>query len=470
MDARTCDLDSVALHVLQCIDTRLTTNYHCCLHENFKKLYNSTISYGSFINLKPFYIARPTEKETEMCLCSKCLNPHCLFKAIRSTIESNNLPSSLSEYLCKGFKCDPEIDTHYHTRECILGKCVNKCKITDIEKDLENESASLSKKVRYYVFETVYYNKKGKLVSYNLILVRLVLIKKNHSRLLLKSFNFRQKITYYTNFFVVNDKVYWKNFLGETTYYTLWLDYSQNIAFTEKKQVQSANFSVRQHTLHNTIIQSLQGEITYVYHLYDDTNYDSVMTFHIIRDILRHHPEIVTDGVLVLRSDNCQEQYKCKYIFFEMKKIAIEYNINVVWFYGEPGHGRGLVDAMSSFGCKQQLRHEIVLNDTWFSNAEQMVEFLSSFLSSDKSTEYHHVDAAETAKVRSTKRGEFELKACRKFHVIAVSKDGFFLPDHCFSEIRTLFLQSSTIHQCRIVAEMMMMMSMMMLLMNNLSV
>ena len=140
------------------------------LHENFKKLYNSTISYGSFINLKPFYIARITEKETEMCLCSKCLNPHCLYKAIRSTIEYNILLSSLSEYLCKGFKCDPEINTHYHTRECILGKCVNKCKITGIEKDLENESASSSKKVRYYVFETVvtqYYNKKGKLVSYN---------------------------------------------------------------------------------------------------------------------------------------------------------------------------------------------------------------------------------------------------------------------------------------------------------------
>ena len=31
---------------------------------HFQKLYNSNISYGSFINLKPFYVSRPTEKET----------------------------------------------------------------------------------------------------------------------------------------------------------------------------------------------------------------------------------------------------------------------------------------------------------------------------------------------------------------------------------------------------------------------
>ena len=63
-----------------------------------------------------------------------------------------------------------------------------------------------------------------------------------------------------------------------------------------------------------------------------------------------------------------------------------------VWYYGEPGHGRGLVDTMSSFGCKQQLRHEIVTNDSWFQNA-------------DNSKEYHLVDAAETANIRAKRRG-----------------------------------------------------------------
>ena len=86
----------------------------------------------------------------------------------------------------------------------------------------------------------------------------------------------------------------------------------------------------------------------------DHTNHDSVMTFSIIKDI-HCHPEVIRDKVLILHSDNCQEQYKCKYTFFQMKKLAIDLKIKVVWFCGEPSHGRGLVDAMSSFGCKLEM-------------------------------------------------------------------------------------------------------------------
>ena len=66
---------------------RITTIPYKVLHQDFQKLYNSSMSYGSFINRKPFYVLQATEKEKEMCLCSKCLNPHCLCKAIRSAIE-----------------------------------------------------------------------------------------------------------------------------------------------------------------------------------------------------------------------------------------------------------------------------------------------------------------------------------------------------------------------------------------------
>ena len=69
----------------------------------------------------------------------------------------------------------------------------------------------------------------------------------------------------------------------------------------------------------------------------DDTNHDSVMTFHIIRDVLKYHPEVIQNGILVLlHSDNCQQQYKCEHIFYEMKKLAKELGKKVVWFYGEP--------------------------------------------------------------------------------------------------------------------------------------
>ena len=108
-------------------------------------------------------------------------------------------------------------------------------------------------------------------------------------------------------------------------------------------------------------------------------------------------------------------------------KLATEFGIKIIWFYVEPGHGCGLVDAMSSFGCKQQLCHEIVTNDSWFQNAEEMVQFFTQYFSTDNSKECHHlVDAAETANNRANKSGEFELRPCRKCHVIVVNKDGIF--------------------------------------------
>ena len=329
--------------------------------------------------------------------------------------------------MCKSILCPKDTETNFYSRECILGQCKNNCKITCISDDLKNDMAKIkSKKVHYYVFETVetkYHKKHGKLVTYT----RTARVDKND---LLENIARQLQILaekyFLHRFFVVNEKCCWKKFLDQTEHYTLWLDYSQNIAFKEKKQAQSVHFSGRQHTLHKTIILSPENEVLYVYHLSDDTNHDSVMNFHIIRDILKYHSEVIQNGILVLRSDNCQEQYKCKYIFYEMKILTKELRIKVVWFYGEPGHGRGLVDAMCSFGWKQQLRNEIITNDSWFQNAEEMVRFLQQYFLDDESKEHHLVDEAENAKVKANERGELEIKPCRKFHVIGVNEDSVF--------------------------------------------
>ena len=244
-----------------------------------------------------------------------------------------------------------------------------------------------AKNVHHYIFETVetqYYNKSGKLVSY----ISTARVDKHDSmKTITNKLQVLAEKYFLHRFFVVIDKIYWKKFLQAIQYYKLWLD-SQNIAFAEKKQVQSAQFWGRQHTLHNTVIQSANDEKVYVYHLSDDTNDDSVLTFNIIKDITHNRPEVIQKGYLVLRPDNCQEQYKCKFTFFQMKKIAAEFGITVVWFYDEPWYGPGLVDAMSSFGCKQQLRHDIVTNDAWFANAEKMVQFLTKYFSNYSSKEY----------------------------------------------------------------------------------
>ena len=162
--------------------------------------------------------------------------------------------------------------------------------------------------------------------------------------------------------------------------------------------MQSAHFSGKQYTLHNTVLQAPKnGKHTYIYHLSDDTNHDSVMTFSIIKDIIHCHPEVIQDEILILCSDNCQEQYKYKYTIFQMKKLAIDLKIKVVWFYGERDHGRGLADAMPLSGCQLQLKNGMVTFDSWFQSAEKMVSFLKEYFVNDDGKEHYLIDDAETA-------------------------------------------------------------------------
>ena len=127
---------------------RVATKYCKTLHSdyNYKQIYGSEISYGSFINLKPLYVPRSTDKETEMCLCSKCLNPHCLYKANKTNVNTD-LPKSQSDDLCKNFKCDREPETNFFHRDCTLGKCQNKCEILSTSDDLKDQRLDEDKKV-----------------------------------------------------------------------------------------------------------------------------------------------------------------------------------------------------------------------------------------------------------------------------------------------------------------------------------
>ena len=103
-----------------------------------------------------------------------------------------------------------------------------------------------------------------------------------------------------------------------------------------------------------------------------------------------------------------------KYTFYRMNQLARKYSITVAWFYGEPGHGKGLVDAMSSFGCKKPLHHSIISEDVWYPKAFDMVNFLKSYFQSDDSKEYFLGKNTDI------------LKPCRKFQLIAVSNEGQF--------------------------------------------
>ena len=228
-------------------------------------------------------------------------------------------------------------------------------------------------------------------------------------------------------FCVSSDKVFWPIFRKECPYTILHVDYSENIKLTPKNEVQHAHFSGRQHTLHCSVLykSNVKGDHEFLYHLSNDTNHDSVMTRNVIEDVLIRYPAIVDSGILVLRSDNCSTQYKSRFVFAQLEELAKKYSIDVFWFYDTP-HGRGLVDAMSSFGCKAPIKKAIITEDAFFNNAEEMHVFLCNHFKDDSSKSYFVIDEKSNSKTREKRAiGTSDLwivKTC-----VAVSSDGEWL-------------------------------------------
>ena len=85
-----------------------------------------------------------------------------------------------------------------------------------------------------------------------------------------------------------------------------------------------------------------------------------------------------TSNAIRIKTDNCRVQYKCAKVFGHYKQLAIKLNKKLIIYYGAAGHGRGLVDGMSSFGVKGPLRREIINADFWWTNVSTLVSFFNS--------------------------------------------------------------------------------------------
>ena len=59
---------------------------------------------------------------------------------------------------------------------------------------------------------------------------------------------------------------------------------------------------------------------------------------------------------IVIKSDNCPVQYKCGSVFGFYKYLVTTLLKDILLFYGPSSHGKGLVNAMSSFGGEEHFK------------------------------------------------------------------------------------------------------------------
>ena len=180
-----------------------------------------------------------------------------------------------------------------------------------------------------------------------------------------------------------------------------------------KDEVQEAHYSGKQYTLHCSLLDP-PNPYKFIYHLSDDTIHDGLFVETVLRDIIQL--QNFHNQVILIKSDNCPSQYKCKNVFPTYQKLCDEYDITMIRIYGAAGHGRGLIDAMSSFGCKAILRQDIMGKDIWFNNSGDIVDYLSG--RGDTRMLYRHIDMVKMAEKRISDEGETQaIKGSNSYHL-----------------------------------------------------
>ena len=151
----------------------------------------------------------------------------------------------------------------------------------------------------------------------------------------------------------------------------------------------------------------------------DDTKYDPVFVDYVIRDIIEKYGIRVED--LWIQSHNAPPQYKNKHAFRLYQKLADDFNLRIIRTYGAAGHGKGVIDAMSSYRAKNVLRHDIVTLDILFKSSESIVDYLAK---KKPQFSYTNVPADKVALLRFKliSKIHWKSKDCMKEHLFMFEK------------------------------------------------
>ena len=134
---------------------------------------------------------------------------------------------------------------------------------------------------------------------------------------------------------------------------------------------------------------------------------------------------------LWIQSDNAPAQYKNKYAFFLLQRLAKAFNLRIIRTFGVAGHGKGAIDGMSSFEITNILRKDIVTNNIFFHYSEEVVDYLSHKY---PQFNYEHIPSEDVVKSRIMQKDSIIIRNCMKQHLMVFTPtDDIFLKEYLCS-------------------------------------
>ena len=126
--------------------------------------------------------------------------------------------------------------------------------------------------------------------------------------------------------------------------------------------------------------------------------------------------------VLRIKNDNCKVQYKCGSAFSRWQQRAIQTDCTVIIYYGVPGHGKGRVDAMGTFGVKVPIKRQVIVEDVTFTSAQEIIDLLQKIMIGDSSKRYSLISAEASAARRN--KDTLPIKGISEMRMLAFFSDG----------------------------------------------
>ena len=140
--------------------------------------------------------------------------------------------------------------------------------------------------------------------------------------------------------------------------------------------------------------------------------------------VLKYLIDHCSTNVIRIKSNNCGTRYKSKYVFKVWRFLAAKTNKHIVTFYGTSGHGKGLVDAISSFGVKAPIHRTVLTEDFSYLNAQNIYDYLTQFFQNDSKKHYYLIEKNEIEAKKERIEGPYRIQNCRPLDMISYFPDG----------------------------------------------
>ena len=133
------------------------------------------------------------------------------------------------------------------------------------------------------------------------------------------------------------------------------IDFSENLTLKVKFQLQSLHWYKRQVTVHSGIVKC-SGNKTYHPYVSNGRSHNPSFVKMAIQGMMDYSD--MSDGSVIIESDNCCSQYISSQHFHEMQDIANTSGRQIIRIYSVAGHGKGEVDNVVGV-AKVAVRQEI---------------------------------------------------------------------------------------------------------------